>query len=88
VGADHGRRPADRRRAPALLSALVESRRGPQLARCRSSDQAARRRPLARGQLDVELVLQRLLETARELTGARYAALGVLDAERKELERF
>jgi len=39
-------------------------------------------------QLDVELVLQRLLETARELTGARYAALGVLDAERKELERF
>ena len=39
-------------------------------------------------QLDVEHVLQRLLETARELTGARYAALGVLDAERKELERF
>jgi signal transduction histidine kinase len=39
-------------------------------------------------QLDVEAVLQRLLETARQLTGARYVALGVLDAERKELERF
>jgi signal transduction histidine kinase len=39
-------------------------------------------------QLDVELVLRRLLETARELTGARYAALGVLDAKRMELERF
>ena len=35
-------------------------------------------------QLDVELVLQRLLETARELTGARYAALGVLDARARE----
>jgi signal transduction histidine kinase len=39
-------------------------------------------------QLDVEAVLQRLLDTARDLTGARYAALGVLDAERTELERF
>ena len=39
-------------------------------------------------ELDVEAVLQRLLDTARELTGARYAALGVLDAERKQLERF
>ncbi len=39
-------------------------------------------------ELDVEHVLQRLLETARELTGARYAALGVLDEEKRELERF
>ena len=39
-------------------------------------------------ELDLEEVLERLLETARELTGARYAALGVLDAERRELERF
>ena len=39
-------------------------------------------------QLDVEVVLERLLETARELTGARYAAIGVLDAERRGLERF
>jgi signal transduction histidine kinase len=29
-----------------------------------------------------------VLETARELTGARYAALGILDRDRHELERF
>jgi signal transduction protein with GAF and PtsI domain len=28
------------------------------------------------------------LETARELTGARYAALGILDRDRHRLERF
>ncbi len=33
-------------------------------------------------------VLDRLLEAARELTGARYAALGVLDQEKAELEQF
>ena len=39
-------------------------------------------------ELDLEIVLERLLETARELTGARYAAIGVLDARRRSLERF
>ena len=39
-------------------------------------------------ELDLEIVLERLLETARELTGARYAAIGVLDADRETLERF
>jgi signal transduction histidine kinase len=39
-------------------------------------------------QLDLEVVLDRVLEAARELTGARYAALGVLDATRSHLERF
>jgi signal transduction histidine kinase len=39
-------------------------------------------------QLDHEAVLDQVLETARELTGARYAALGVLDRDRRELERF
>ena len=29
-----------------------------------------------------------LLDVARELTGARYAAIGVLDASRERLERF
>jgi signal transduction histidine kinase len=38
--------------------------------------------------LDLEVVLERLLETARELTGARYAAIGVLDERREALERF
>lgn len=39
-------------------------------------------------ELDLDAVLDRLLETAAELTGARYAALGILDDERVELERF
>jgi two-component system, NarL family, sensor histidine kinase DevS len=39
-------------------------------------------------ELDPEAVLERLLEVARELTGARYAAIGVLDERREELERF
>src|SRR3954469_8210264 len=38
--------------------------------------------------LDPEAVLERLLEVARELTGARYAAIGVLDERRERLERF
>jgi two-component system, NarL family, sensor histidine kinase DevS len=40
------------------------------------------------GDLDVEHVLERVLESARELTGARYAAVGVLDASRTALVRF
>ncbi len=39
-------------------------------------------------ELDPEVVFRRVLEVACELTGARYAALGVLDEERHELERF
>jgi signal transduction histidine kinase len=39
-------------------------------------------------ELDQDLVLERLLEVARELTGARYAAIGVLDPSRESLERF
>ncbi len=38
--------------------------------------------------LDPEAVFERLLEVARELTGARYAAIGVLDEGRERLERF
>ncbi len=46
---------------------------------------------LARGvlaELDLDVVLERVLESAQELTGARYAALGVLDESRSELARF
>jgi signal transduction histidine kinase len=39
-------------------------------------------------ELDVDAVLGRVLDAARELTGARYAALGVLNADRTGLERF
>src|SRR5215216_543878 len=38
--------------------------------------------------LDLEAILQQLLDVAREVTGARYAAVGVLDERREELERF
>jgi signal transduction histidine kinase len=41
---------------------------------------------LAESELD--LVLERVLAAAREFTGARYAALGVLDADRRRLGRF
>jgi signal transduction histidine kinase len=39
-------------------------------------------------ELELESVLRQVLETARELTGARYAALGILDERKQELERF
>ena len=39
-------------------------------------------------ELDLETVLDRLLQTAADLTGARYVALGVLDEARRELARF
>lgn len=38
--------------------------------------------------LEVDAVLEELLRVACELTGAKYAAIGVLDSERRELERF
>ena len=46
---------------------------------------------VARGviaELDLDVVLDRVLESARKLTGARYAALGVLNESRTELSRF
>lgn len=39
-------------------------------------------------ELDLGIVLDRVLETAREITGARYAALGILNEQRTELEQF
>jgi signal transduction histidine kinase len=56
-------------------------------------DQVRIRRLLEMGRslvakLDAEEVLDDILEGAREITGARYAALGVLNQERTELERF
>lgn len=39
-------------------------------------------------ELDPEVIFRKVLEVASELTGARYAALGVLDEDRHELERF
>ena len=39
-------------------------------------------------ELDQRVVLDRVLETAREITGARYAALGILNEQQTELEQF
>lgn len=40
------------------------------------------------GDLDLEHVPERVLESARELAGARYAAIGVLDESRTASARF
>ena len=39
-------------------------------------------------ELDLDTVLDRMLDTAIELTGARYAAVGVLDEQHRELAQF
>ncbi|ADB49725.1 GAF domain-containing sensor histidine kinase [Conexibacter woesei] len=56
-------------------------------------DEARLRRLIAVGrslvqQLDLEALLAQIVAVAREVTGARYAAIGVLDEARAELERF
>jgi signal transduction histidine kinase len=58
-----------------------------------SSEESWIRRLLDVGQalvteLDQKAVLDKVLQAAREITGARYAALGVLDDRRSELEEF
>jgi signal transduction histidine kinase len=44
--------------------------------------------PWLLGELDLNSLLDRVLSTARDVTGARYAALGVLDERRRELKEF
>jgi signal transduction histidine kinase len=39
-------------------------------------------------ELTLDAVLQRIVEAAADITGARYAALGVIDRTRQRLERF
>ncbi len=39
-------------------------------------------------QLDLDALLAEILQVAADVTGARYAALGILDEQRRELERF
>ena len=58
-----------------------------------SLDESALRRLLAAGRalvsdLDLQSVLEHLLDAAVEITGARYAAIGVLNEDRSELEAF
>lgn len=44
--------------------------------------------PALVGELDLDVLLNRLLETACSVTACRYAAIGILDDSRSELERF
>ena len=56
-----------------------------------SATQLARVLDLGRSlvsELRIEPVLGHVIDAARELTGARYAALGILDSDGYELERF
>ncbi|HEY8466262.1 MAG TPA: GAF domain-containing sensor histidine kinase [Solirubrobacterales bacterium] len=56
-----------------------------------SKDQVERLLDVGRAlvsELDLDAVLRRVIQEARDLTGARYVALGVLDAQKKGLERF
>src|ERR687898_739480 len=39
-------------------------------------------------ELSLDALLQRLVESAADITGARYAALGVIDKSGRTLERF
>ncbi len=39
-------------------------------------------------ELDLETLLSRVLDAARDLTGAKYAALGIMNADKTGLERF
>ena len=59
-----------------------------------NADQQSRLRVLVEAgialssELSLDALLQRIIETAAELTGARYAALGVIDKSGQALERF
>lgn len=56
-----------------------------------SADRAARLLEVGRAlttELELGALLDQVLETARQLTGARYAAIGVLDDRRRELAQF
>ena len=39
-------------------------------------------------EFDLAAVLDRVLKAAREITGARYAAIGILNEQRSELDQF
>jgi signal transduction histidine kinase len=60
---------------------------------CPSSEELWIRRLLDVGralvtELDLQAVLDRVLQTARDVTGAQYAAVGILNESRSELEQF
>ena len=91
-------RPACRRtptaRALDAFAGLLASRLGVEAARRRAEDARARMASLVDAglslgrELALDDLLQRIVQAARTVLGARYAALGVLDATGTELARF
>ena len=77
-----------------VLAGLVASRLGLEGARARAEDARARMASLVDAglslgrQLALDDLLTRIVQAAREVVGARYAALGVLDASRTRLAEF
>jgi len=74
------------------LDSNITGAAGPGLVSALQPDESPRRlldvgRALL-GELDLELVLERVLEEACAITGAKFAALGVLNERRTGLERF
>jgi signal transduction histidine kinase len=92
--------PADRARPPAAarameaLAELLGSRLQLDAERRRAEEASERMASLVDaglslgGELALDDLLGRIVETAREVVGARYAALGVLDESRTELAEF
>ena len=81
-------------RALAMMVRLIASHLGADRARRRAEDARVRLASLvdaglALGQeLSLDALLTRIVQSAREVLGARYAALGVLDASRTGLSEF
>jgi signal transduction histidine kinase len=77
-----------------VLAGLIASRIGVDGARMRAEDARARMASLVDAglslgrQLALDDLLTRIVQAAREVVGARYAALGVLDASRTRLAEF
>ena len=63
-------------------------RRGRAVRHRRTAARAVRGGSGGQSELSLDALLHRLVEAAAELTGARYAALGVIDASGAELEQF
>jgi signal transduction histidine kinase len=81
-------------RAMAALAGLVGARLRLDAAQRRSAEIRARMASLVDaglslgGAFELDALLARIVQAAREVVGARYAALGVLDADRTELVEF
>jgi signal transduction histidine kinase len=79
---------------PARNGGVPEQTSTPETATADPRDELERLRILVHAgialnsELSLDALLQRLAETATELTGARYAALGVVDPRGQSLERF